>query len=73
MEGPAGAYEIVDGGDTLTVTAGGESRQIDQRRPSIKRFTNERQQRLHPGDRFFEYLPRMTEIPILWAKANQSG
>lgn len=72
-KGRLGSYEIVDGGDTLTVTAGGESRQIDQRRPSIKRFTNERQQRLHPGDRFFEYLPRMTEIPILWAKANQSG
>lgn len=71
-KGRLGSYEIVDGGDTLTVTAGGESRQIDQRRPTIKRFTNERQQRLHPGDRFFEYLPRMTEIPVMWAKARQS-
>jgi hypothetical protein len=72
-KGRLGSYEIVDGGETLTVTAGGESRQIDQRRPSIKRFTDERQQRQYPGDRFFEYLPRMTEIPILWAKTNQSG
>lgn len=72
-KGRLGSYEIVDGGETLTVTAGGESRQIDQRRPTIKRFTDERQQRMYPGDRFFEYLPRMTEIPMIWAKANQSG
>lgn len=71
--GRLGGYEIVDAGETLTVTATGESRQIDQRRPTIKRFTDEYQQRKYPGDRFFEYLPRMTEIPILWAQANQSG
>ena len=71
--GRLSGFEIVDAGSTLTVTATGESRQIDQRRPAIKRFTNEYQQRRYPGDRFFEYLPRMTEIPILWAKANQNA
>lgn len=71
--GRLGSYEVTDGGETLTVTAGGESRQIDQRRPTIKRFTDEYQQRKYPGDRFFEYLPRMVEIPILWAKAEQSA
>lgn len=72
-KGRLSGFEIVDAGTTLTVTASGESRQIDQRRPSIKRFTDEYQQRKYPGDRFFEYLPRMTEIPIIWAKARQDG
>lgn len=66
-------YEITDAGDSLTVKASGETRAIDQRKPAIKRFTNEFQQRKHPGDRFFEYLPRMAEVQILWAKAKQDA
>lgn len=67
------SYKIVDSGDTIAVTAGGESRAIDQRRPSIKRFTDEYQQRRFAGDRFFEYVPNLAEIPILWAQAKQDG
>lgn len=66
-------YKIADGGDTLSVEVSGETRAIDQKRPAIKRFTNEYQQRKHPGDVFFEYLPRMTEIQILWAQAEQNS
>lgn len=66
-------YDIVDGGDTLTVTAGGESRMRDQRRPTIKRFTDWWQQRKFPGDLAFQYVARMTEVPILWAKASQNA
>lgn len=66
-------YKITDGGDTLSVEVVGESRAIDQRRPAIKRFTDEYQQRKYPGDKFFEYVPQMTEVSILWAKAEQSG
>jgi hypothetical protein len=66
-------YKITDGGDTIGVEITGESRAIDQRRPSIKRFTDEYQQRKHPGDKFFEYVPRMTEISILWAQAETGG
>lgn len=65
-------YKITDGGATLSVEVIGESRAIDQRRPAIKRFSDEDQQRRHPGDRFFEYVPRMTEVSILWAKAELS-
>jgi hypothetical protein len=64
-------YIIHDAGDTLSVEVTGESRAIDQRRPAIKRFTDEYQQRKHAGDKFFEYVPRMAEVPILWAKAEQ--
>jgi hypothetical protein len=67
------SYKIIDGGETLTVIAGGESRMIDQRRPTIKRFTDEYQQRKYPGDKFFEYVPQLVEVPILWAKASQNS
>lgn len=65
------SYDIVDAGETITVTAGGESRMRDQRRPAIKRFTDWWQQRRYPGDRSFEYVARMVEVPVLWAKARQ--
>jgi len=65
------SYEIVDAGETITVSAGGESRMRDQRRPAIKRFTDWWQQRRYPGDRAFEYTSRMVEVPVLWAKARQ--
>ena len=70
-KGRLDTYEIVDAGETITVSAGGESRMRDQRRPAIKRFTDMWQQRRHPGDRAFEYVSRMVEVPILWAKAQQ--
>lgn len=70
-KGTLQGYEILDEGSSITVTAIGESRQIDQRRPAVKRYTDEYQQRKYPGDRFFEYLPRLTEVPILWAKGRQ--
>ncbi|CAN5445376.1 hypothetical protein BH09PSE4_BH09PSE4_18930 [soil metagenome] len=72
-KGTLQAFDVDDGGDTLTVSVGGESRMIDQRRPTIKRFTDAWQQRKHAGDRFFEYVPKLVEIPILWAKASQAG
>lgn len=67
------SYKIIDSGDTLTVVAGGESRMIDQRRPAIKRFTDEYQQSKYPGDKFFEYVPQLVEVSILWAKADQAS
>ncbi|MFN3473573.1 MAG: hypothetical protein ACK4ZW_05955 [Blastomonas sp.] len=71
FKGTLQGYDILDEGSSITVTATGESRQIDQRRPSVKRYTDEYQQRKYSGDRFFEYLPRLTEVPILWAKGRQ--
>jgi hypothetical protein len=68
-KGRLDTYTVTDGGDTLTVEVTAESRAIDQRRPAIKRFTDEWQQRNYPGDKFFEFVPQMTEISILWADA----
>ena len=72
-KGRLDGYDITDAGETITVSASGESRMRDQRRPTIKRFTDYWQQRKYPGDRAFEYVARMTEVPILWAKAPQSS
>jgi hypothetical protein len=72
-KGRVDQYKIVDGGDSLSVEIMGESRAIDQRRPAIKRFTDEYQQRKFAGDKFFEYVAQMTEISILWAKAEQAS
>lgn len=66
-------YRIIDAGETISVQVTGESRAIDQKRPAIKRFTDEYQQRKHSGDKFFEYVPQMSEVPILWAKAEPKG
>lgn len=67
------SYDITDAGETITVSAGGESRMRDQRRPAIKRFTDWWQQRRYPGDLAFQYAAKMVEVPILWAKARQDA
>ena len=72
-KGRLDSYDITDAGESLTVSAGGESRMRDQRRPTIKRFTDWWQQRKYPGDLAFQYVSRMAEIPILWAKARQDS
>lgn len=66
------SYQIVDGA-SLSVIVTGESRMLDQRRPSVKRYTDAYQQAKYPGDRFFEYMPQLPSIPILWAKAKQDA
>ena len=68
-KGVVDEYRITDAGATLAVEVTGESRAIDQRRPTIKRFTDEWQQRHHAGDLFFQYVPQMTSVSILWAAA----
>ena len=66
-------FQIVDNGNDLSCIVTGESRMIDQRRPAIKRYSDNYQQAKYPGDRFFEYMPKMVDIPVLWAKANQDS
>jgi len=72
-KGRLDAYDITDSGDTISVSASGESRMRDQRRPAIKRFTDWWQQRKFPGDLAFQYVARMVEVPVLWAKASQDS
>jgi hypothetical protein len=73
FKGRVDEYRILDAGERLSVEVTGESRAIDQRRPAIKKFSHEYQQRQYPGDLFFQYLPQMVEVSILWAKAEPKG
>lgn len=66
-------FKITDDGSSLSVQVSGENRAIDKNRPAIKRFTDEQQQRNYPGDKFFEFVSQMTEVSILWAKAEQAA
>lgn len=72
FKGRLDEWKVTDSGASLTVEVTGESRAIDQRRPAIRRFTNEAQQRRFPGDRFLEYLPQLAEIQVVWAAAEQN-
>ena len=72
-KGTLQGYDIEDAGDTITVTAEGESRAIDQKKPAIKRMTDDYQQRRFPGDRYFEFQASLNEVPVLWAKAKQDN
>lgn len=66
-------YRITDGGDNLSVETVLESRSIDQRRPTIKKFSDEYQQRQYSGDKLFEFAPQMVEVSVLWAAAEPKG
>jgi hypothetical protein len=72
-KGTLQGYEIDDAGDTLTVSAEGESRAIDQKKPSIKRMNDDYQRRRFNGDRYFEFQATLNEVPVLWAKAKQEN
>jgi hypothetical protein len=43
-----------------------ENRLADWERPRISRYTPEEQQRLFPGDRGLDFVPKTTEKEILW-------
>jgi hypothetical protein len=73
FKGTLQGFEIDFDDSNMTVTATGETRNINQRRPAIKTYTDEYQQRKYPGDRVFEYAARMAEVPVLWAKAKQDA
>lgn len=43
-----------------------EGRLTDMFRPAIRRYTDADQQRIYPGDKFFEFMPQMTEKVAIW-------
>jgi hypothetical protein len=55
-------------GDTASVTINVESDLAMWARPPSTKFTDADQQRLHPGDKFFEYVTEASERTIQWGK-----
>lgn len=59
---------LTDAGETSQVRVTCESRLIDLQRPRERRFTDEDQQELFPGDLGLEYVAGLQEREIAWGK-----
>jgi hypothetical protein len=59
---------IVDSGETSTITISVESRLILLDRINPRRYTNETQSRLYPGDWFFSYVESLQDKPVVWGR-----
>lgn len=58
----------VEDGSTLRISATFVNSSRDQTRNRPRRYTNEEQQRRHPGDKFFEYMAQMQSAQVLWGR-----
>lgn len=55
-------------GEAIQIDISCERASRDQMRQRVRRYTNEEQQRLHPGDMFFEYQAQMQSVQVIWGK-----
>jgi len=53
-------------GDKANIKVTAQSRLVDWERSLGTRYTNEEQQRVHPGDLGLEFVPQMAEKRITW-------
>lgn len=60
--------EIVDSGDTCTITISYESRLIDLERARERRYTQEDQRLDYPDDDGFNQVPGLQDAVILWGR-----
>lgn len=68
--GRADTMQVLDAGENSAISVTAESRYADFRRPRERRFSDADQQVFYPGDKFFEFLPQMTEKTIIWPAAS---
>lgn len=60
-------------GATATVVVSCENRLSDWERPRLRRYTDEDQQDLHPGDRGFGFVSATADKEIVWAPRSGGG
>jgi hypothetical protein len=60
------------GGETATIAINCESRLLDMNVSVERRYTDEDQQRDHPGDRGFEFVNSIQEVTIYWGRTPSS-
>lgn len=56
-------------GKTIKTTLHCESEMVDWGRPRLRRYTDQDQQALYPGDKGFEFTPLMESISIHWGSS----
>jgi hypothetical protein len=66
FQGRLDVPEIVDTGDTCTISISYESRMIDIERARERRYTDEDQKLDYPSDRGFEYVPAIQDTAVVW-------
>lgn len=62
-----------DDGNEVTISVTVENGMRDLRKPSVRRYTNEDQQRLFAGDRGAEFVAGLQEKEVFWGRAGESG
>lgn len=65
-EGYLDTMSVDDSGPTATVTVTAEHLLASWSEPNQVLFSHEDQQRLSPGDKFFEYVAQMSQMTIVW-------
>lgn len=68
-QGVIDTMSITEDGSTATVAVSAESAGLDLLRAVPTRYTDVDQQRLFPGDRFFEFVTNQAEKSIVWPSA----
>ena len=68
-QGLIDTMSIVEDGQTASVTVSAESAGLDLLRAVPVRYTDSDQQRLHPGDRFFQFVTDQADKQIVWPSA----
>jgi len=68
FSGPMDALNIQDSGNTIVLNMSIENRLIALETPRISRYTDEEQKIRYAGDKGFEYVNSIQELPILWGK-----
>lgn len=68
FQGRLDVPEIVDGGETCSITISYESRLIDLERARERRYTSEDQRIDYPDDRGFDFVPGLQDAVIPWGR-----
>lgn len=64
---------ISDSGQTSAIALSCESRLIDLQRPRERRYTDEDQQELYPGDRGLEYVAGLQDKSVFWGREDEKS
>ena len=67
FQGRLDVPSVEDAGETLLIRVSYESRLIDLQRPRDRRYTQEDQQVLYPGDLGFQYVEDPQDKRLLWS------
>lgn len=68
FQGRLDVPEIIDSGDTCSITISYESRLIDLERARERRYTSEDQRIDYPNDRGFDFVPGLQDATNVWGR-----